>query len=215
MGSDIKDYIRTFFVRWSVAMSGPLSVPLACIAYFISNGAAKIGLYVLALLCAVFASFWVWRVERAARVVAEKAAKPRATISPTSTISYPVGKQGGVLRSWGIIVINTSVRNLENCQAILSDTNMEVYNVPVCIPFSLRPKEEILVTVIRIASETSAVIGPWVKQQTGDWIRRSPAILNLRYGGYEVRLLADNMEPCSMRIRLYGNDNNDWAITEI
>src|ERR1700730_769797 len=71
MDSSIISYIRAFGVRWFVTMSGPLSVPLAVIAYFVQNDAAKIILFTTALLCAVFASYWVWKVEREARIDAE------------------------------------------------------------------------------------------------------------------------------------------------
>lgn len=71
MDSGIFSYIRAFGVRWFVTMSGPLSVPLAVIAYFVQNDAAKVILFTTALLCGVFASYWVWKVEREARIKAE------------------------------------------------------------------------------------------------------------------------------------------------
>ncbi|MGH6845663.1 MAG: hypothetical protein ACRECU_13320, partial [Methylocella sp.] len=51
-----------------------MSVPLAIVAYFVQCDAAKIGLFATALLCAVFASYWIWKVERDARINAETAA---------------------------------------------------------------------------------------------------------------------------------------------
>ena len=77
MDSSIVSYIRAFGVRWFVTMSGPLSVPLAVIAYFVQNDAAKIILFTTALLCAVFASYWVWKVEREARIEADSKVNKR------------------------------------------------------------------------------------------------------------------------------------------
>src|ERR1700731_3348466 len=77
MDSGIVSYIRAFGVRWFVTMSGPLSVPLAVIAYFVQNDAAKIILFTTALLCGIFASYWVWKVEREARIDAESKVNQR------------------------------------------------------------------------------------------------------------------------------------------
>ena len=71
MDSGIVSYIRAFGVRWFVAMSGPLSVPLAVVGYIVQNEVAKFALFATALLCAIFASYWVWKVEREARIKAE------------------------------------------------------------------------------------------------------------------------------------------------
>jgi hypothetical protein len=46
MDSGIVSYIRAFGVRWFVTMSGPLSVPLAVIAYFVQNDAAMSILFI-------------------------------------------------------------------------------------------------------------------------------------------------------------------------
>jgi hypothetical protein len=82
MGSRFVDFLRSFGVRWFVAMSGPLSVPLALGGYFISNEIAKFGLFVTAAACLVFAAYWVWRVERQARVLAE------AKLTPKTIVTY-------------------------------------------------------------------------------------------------------------------------------
>jgi hypothetical protein len=72
MGTGFLSFIRAFGVRWFVAMSGPLSVPLALAGYFAPGELAKIGLFATALFCAVFSSYWVWKVEREARNAAER-----------------------------------------------------------------------------------------------------------------------------------------------
>jgi hypothetical protein len=60
----LKNFIRAFGVRWFVFMSGPLSVPLAGLAFWVESKTAKIGFGITALVCAIFALYWVWRVER-------------------------------------------------------------------------------------------------------------------------------------------------------
>jgi hypothetical protein len=60
----LKNFIRAFGVRWFVAMSGPLSVPLAGLAFWVESKTAKIGFGITALICAIFALYWIWRVER-------------------------------------------------------------------------------------------------------------------------------------------------------
>src|SRR4051812_16468858 len=57
-------FIRSFFIRWFVAMCGPLTVPFAVLAVFVPNTWHKISFAVLALACAAFSSYWVWRAER-------------------------------------------------------------------------------------------------------------------------------------------------------
>jgi len=71
MDSKFVSYLRAFGVRWFVAMSGPLSVPLAISGFFIQNEVAKLGLFATSLVCAIFASYWIWKVEREARIKAE------------------------------------------------------------------------------------------------------------------------------------------------
>src|SRR5260370_21542856 len=71
MGSDFLSFIRAFGVRWFVLMSGPLSVPLAAAAFYVSGDIAKVGLLITAICCAVFSSYWIWKVEREARNAAE------------------------------------------------------------------------------------------------------------------------------------------------
>lgn len=45
-------------------MSGPIAVPLGIFAFFVENTAARICLAMTAIACFVFASYWVWRIER-------------------------------------------------------------------------------------------------------------------------------------------------------
>jgi hypothetical protein len=72
MNSSVISYLRAFGIRWFVAMSGPLSVPLAVLAYYIQNDATKTLLFATAFFCAIFSSYWIWKVEREARLSTEE-----------------------------------------------------------------------------------------------------------------------------------------------
>lgn len=65
-GSDtsITTYVHAFFSDWLTGMSGPLSVPFAALALWVSNGRLKALWGCLAVLSAGFASYRVWRAER-------------------------------------------------------------------------------------------------------------------------------------------------------
>ena len=65
------NYLRAFGARWFIAMCGPLTVPFAVFAVFVPGTNQKIILSTLAVACAGFSSYWVWRVERLARNAAE------------------------------------------------------------------------------------------------------------------------------------------------
>ena len=64
-------YLSAFTARWFIAMSGPLSVPAAALAFLVQSPAAKIAFGVTAIGCFVFSSYWIWRIEREARQRAE------------------------------------------------------------------------------------------------------------------------------------------------
>lgn len=68
MKPGLVDFIRAFGSRWFVLMSGPASVPLAIAAYFVPNGVARSLLALTASACVFFSCYWVWRVEREARI---------------------------------------------------------------------------------------------------------------------------------------------------
>jgi hypothetical protein len=70
--SMFRDFIRAFGIRWFVAMSGGLGVPLTAAGVFFEPIVVKAVFFVTAIFCAVFSSFWVWKVEHEARIKAEK-----------------------------------------------------------------------------------------------------------------------------------------------
>jgi len=57
-------YLEAFFSDLLTGMSGPLSVPFAALALWVSSRTQKILWGGLAALCALFASYLVWRKER-------------------------------------------------------------------------------------------------------------------------------------------------------
>jgi len=59
-----RTYLRAFFADMLTGMSGPLSVPFAALALWASGRTQKILWGCLAVLCAIFASYRVWRNER-------------------------------------------------------------------------------------------------------------------------------------------------------
>lgn len=63
-GPTVRNFVRAVGHKWFTAMSGPLSVPLAFFALFLENVWLKMLFGLLAIVCAFFASFWVWRTER-------------------------------------------------------------------------------------------------------------------------------------------------------
>jgi len=66
-----RDFIRAFGVRWFVAMSGCLGVPLTAAGVFCEATVVKIVFFITAVFCAGFSSFWIWKVEHEARIKAE------------------------------------------------------------------------------------------------------------------------------------------------
>jgi len=71
METHILDFVRAFGVRWFVAMSGGLGVPLTVFSYFVAGDIAKFILFLTGVGCAVFSSYWVWAVQHEARLKAE------------------------------------------------------------------------------------------------------------------------------------------------
>jgi hypothetical protein len=66
-----QEYLRAFTARWFVLMSGPVSVPFTAAALYVENTTAKALLTIMAITCFAFSSYWIWRIEREARLIAE------------------------------------------------------------------------------------------------------------------------------------------------
>jgi hypothetical protein len=65
------EYLHAFTGRWFVLMSGPVSVPAAGAAAIVSTSVWRILFACTAIICFVFSSYWVWRIERKKRLEAE------------------------------------------------------------------------------------------------------------------------------------------------
>jgi hypothetical protein len=65
------EYFKAFGGRWFILMSGPASVPAAVAAAIVSNSAWRVLLACTAIGCFLFTSYWIWRIEREKRAVAE------------------------------------------------------------------------------------------------------------------------------------------------
>jgi hypothetical protein len=65
----LRAYLRAFFGDWFARMSGPISVPFAAIAVWVSAGYAKILWGCLGAVCFFTASYRVWREERRTKQV--------------------------------------------------------------------------------------------------------------------------------------------------
>jgi hypothetical protein len=63
----IRNFVDLLLPSWSAAMSGPLSVPLAVLAFFVSNETAKVLLGLSSFACVWAASYVLWSRERTER----------------------------------------------------------------------------------------------------------------------------------------------------
>ena len=87
--SSLISYLRAFVARWSLAMSGPLSVPFAIASLYVQNGTAKTVLLLTAAICALFSSYWIWKIEREARISAETKLKDALEPRPLQIVFDP------------------------------------------------------------------------------------------------------------------------------
>jgi hypothetical protein len=63
-GTGPLEFARAIFSDWFTRMSGPLSVPAAAAAFWVSNDTAKILLGITAFICLWATAYVVWRKER-------------------------------------------------------------------------------------------------------------------------------------------------------
>src|SRR5260370_36304080 len=68
----IKQFLSAFAAQWFTAMSGALSVPLAVLAFFVNNEAARLILACTAAICFIVAAYYVWKKERVRAIEAEE-----------------------------------------------------------------------------------------------------------------------------------------------
>ena len=62
--SDLKDFGKAILADWLARMSGPLSVPAAALALWVSNDTAKILLGLTAFVCLGVTAYRLWKQGR-------------------------------------------------------------------------------------------------------------------------------------------------------
>ena len=80
--SNIREFVKAICARWFTAMSGPLSVPLVFLGFYVENTTAKILFFVLAAFGLVFSSYWIWKTERDKVTAAHKEIQRLSAIAP-------------------------------------------------------------------------------------------------------------------------------------
>jgi hypothetical protein len=88
--SGFKDFTRAMFGDWLARMSGPLSVPAAALALWVSNDAAKILLGLTAFICLWVTAYRVWKPEH--DKVIERDQKKRQLLDDISALREKVGR---------------------------------------------------------------------------------------------------------------------------
>jgi hypothetical protein len=84
----LKAYLKGFTFNWLTSMSGPLTVPFAILALFVSNTAYRIAFGCLAGLCAILTPYWVWRTERVALIAARRRIAELEAKQPSVVLLY-------------------------------------------------------------------------------------------------------------------------------
>src|SRR6516164_4705856 len=87
--SGFKDFTRAMFGDWLARMSGPLSVPAAALALWVSNDAAKILLGLTAFICLWVTAYRVWKPEH--DKVVERDQRKRQLLDDISELREKVG----------------------------------------------------------------------------------------------------------------------------
>jgi hypothetical protein len=86
---DIKDFTYAVGRDWLARMSGPLSVPAAILALWLSNDIAKIILGLTAFTCLLVTAYRVWKTEH--DKVVERNEKKRQLLDDISALREKVG----------------------------------------------------------------------------------------------------------------------------
>jgi len=60
----IKEFLKAWWSDWLTRMSGPLTVPFAILALYVSSQSFRVLYAVLAIVCAIYTSYRIWLTER-------------------------------------------------------------------------------------------------------------------------------------------------------
>ena len=88
--SDLKDFTRAMLGDWLARMSGPLSVPAAALALWVSNDTAKILLGVTAFVCFWVTAYRVWKIEHDKMVKYDQ--KKRLLLDAIAALRETIGR---------------------------------------------------------------------------------------------------------------------------
>jgi len=91
-------FLRAFGANWFTLMSGPLSVPFTFIALIVENTWLKVLFGLLAIICAVVASYLVWRQERLRKAREFYSVTPSARIERVTRVFYDLLRRGKALQ---------------------------------------------------------------------------------------------------------------------
>lgn len=158
-----QDFMRAFVTEWSLAMSGPASVPLAIIGAFVTNEALKVSLFVTAVVCFVIGSYAVWKRERVKAI----AASTRLDID-----FVPSGRRFNEIkhnlhyktRQLSVRVINLGKLQATNCQVYFDGISSNDGNLPkgvalLSAPVALNGSEELFVPIISFEEREHCTAG--------------------------------------------------------
>lgn len=161
----IRDFIWAFGAEWSIAMSGPLSVPLAIAGVLSSNDTVKATLFVISAACLVVGSYLIWKRERIKVIQVS----PRLDIIYVANERrYDENKQD---LHWGIKTISVAVKNigatgLSNCQLYFDGISTEDGNLPKGCelqkglpPFKLNGSETLFFKLLRFEERAQCTAG--------------------------------------------------------
>lgn len=68
----LRDFFRAFWAQWFTRMSGPLTVPVAAAAFFVSAMWQKVAFAGLAIMCALVTCYKIWEAEKRTTTVLRK-----------------------------------------------------------------------------------------------------------------------------------------------
>ena len=124
----IRDFVHAMWNDWLARMSGPLSVPAAALAYWISNDAAKIGFVLTAFACLWVTAYRVWKPEHEKVQALEHRLTPRFDLSYDANdrvckASLQFGEKMVPGTAFWIRVENTGQETISGCEARLVEVH--------------------------------------------------------------------------------------------
>jgi hypothetical protein len=124
--ANIKEFISSFSTDRASFMTGPLSIVFAIAALYVNQGWQKVCFVILAIACALFASYSVWKKERAELVIAEERIKPKIRIEYLPGYDAYLGHDKVTTEGHVVIQEQRAIISLRNI-GLTSVRNVEVY----------------------------------------------------------------------------------------